>query len=306
VGGTEFDVVTGGLSYIGKYITRRLLSLGKKVLVLTGHPGRQNPFGDQVKIAPFDFDDVRKLISRLQGATTLYNTYWVRFSYGHVSFDQAVEHTKRLIKAAEEAGIRKIVHISVSNPSDNSPFPYFRGKAVLEKVVIQSKLPYAIIRPTLVFGGAEEILMNNIAWLLRRFPMFAVPKPGDYRLQPIFVEEVAELAVNAAQSADNMIRDAAGPDILTFEAMVRLIAAKLGSRSLIFRLSPELALFLLKLLNMMLNDVVLTRDELGALMANLLVSKHPPDGQVRLSDWLDKNAPALGRRYASELNRHYR
>ncbi len=306
MGGAEFDVVTGGLSYIGKYITRRLVSLGKKVLILTGHPGRDNPFGDQLTVAPFDFDDARKLISRLQGAPTLYNTYWVRFAYGPVSFDQAVDQTKRLIKAAGEAGVRKIVHISVSNPSADSPFPYFRGKAVLERAVSQSRLRYAIIRPTLVFGGEEEILINNIAWLLRRFPIFAVPKPGHYRLQPIFVEEVAELAVNAAQSTDNMNLDAAGPDILTFEDLVRLLAAKLGSRSLILRVKPEVSLFLLKLLNIMMNDVVLTRDELGTLGADLLVSKHPPTGGVRLSDWLDKHAPTLGRRYASELNRHYR
>jgi len=306
VGGAEFDVVTGGLSYIGKYITRRLVSLGKKVLILTGHPGRDNPFGDQVTVTPFDFDDVSKLIIRLQGATTLYNTYWVRFAYGRVSFDQAVDQTKRLIKAAGEAGVRKIVHISVSNPSADSPFAYFRGKAVLEKAVSQSRLRYAIIRPTLVFGGEEEILINNIAWLLRRFPIFAVPKQGSYRLQPIFVEDVAELAVSVAQSAGNLNFDAAGPDILTFEDLVRLLAAKLGSRSLILRVKPKVSLFLVKLLNIMMSDVVLTRDELGALGADLLVSKHPPTGRVRLSDWLDTHAPTLGRRYASELNRHYR
>lgn len=306
MGDGEFDVVTGGLSYLGKYITRRLVSLGKEVLILTGHPGRDNPFGDQVKLAPFDFEDVQKLASRLQGARSWYNTYWVRFAYGHVSFDQAVEQTKRLIKAAGESGVRKIVHISVSNPSEDSPFPYLRGEAVLERVISQSRVRYAIIRPTLVFGGEEEILINNIAWLLRRFPVFAVPKPGSYRLQPIFVEDVAELAVNAGQSTGHMNFDAAGPDIPTFEDMVRLLAAKLGSRSLILRVKPEAALFLIKLLNRMVSDVVLRWDELGALKADLLVSKHPPVGRVRLSDWLDSNAPALGRRYASELNPHYR
>lgn len=161
------DVVTGGLSYIGKYITRRLLDQRQHVLILTGHPNRPNPFGDRVRVAPFDFDNTRALVRSLQSATTLYNTYWVRFDHGPISFAKAVENTRVLIKAASEAGIRKIVHISVSNPSEESPFPYFRGKAQLEKAIIDSNLPYAIIRPTLVFGGEEEILMNNIAWLLR-------------------------------------------------------------------------------------------------------------------------------------------
>lgn len=302
----ELNVVTGGLSYIGKYITKRLVSEGKQVVVLTGHPNRPNPFGDQITIAPWNFDNETALISSLQGATTLYNTYWVRFDYGSVSFNQAVENTRRLIKAAEEAGIRKIVHLSVSNPSEDSPFPYFRGKAVLEKAVSQSKLAYAIIRPTLVFGGEEEILVNNIAWLLRRFPVYAIPKPGSYRLQPIHVDEVADLAVNAAQNVHNKIIDAAGPDILTFEEMVRLIAKKIRSRAFIFSAQPALVLLLTKILDIMVNDVVLTRDELGALMGELLISKNPPAGKIRMGDWLDQNADRLGRRYASEFNRHFR
>jgi uncharacterized protein YbjT (DUF2867 family) len=302
----ELNVVTGGLSYIGKYITKRLVSEGKKAVILTGHPNRPNPFGNQVTIAPWNFDNEKALIARFQGATTLYNTYWVRFDYGVVSFAKAIENTKRLIKAAEAAGIRKIVHLSVSNPSEDSPFPYFRGKTILEKAVSQSKLSYAIIRPTLVFGGEEEILVNNIAWLLRHFPIFALPKPGTYRLQPIFVEEVAALAVDAAQNIHNKIIDAAGPDILTFEEMVGLIAQKIRSRSIIFTLSPGISLFLIKILGTMVNDTVLTRDELGALMANLLVTKDPPTGKTRMRDWLDQNADKLGRSYASEFDRHFR
>jgi len=300
------DVVTGGLSYIGKYITKRLVLNGKRVCILTGHLNRPNPFGDQVTIVPFSFDNEQELIRNLQGAETLYNTYWVRFDHGQVSFDKAVENTKRLIKAADTAGIRKIVHLSVSNPSEDSPFPYFRGKAVLEKAITQASLPYAIIRPTLVFGGEEEILVNNIAWLLRRFPVFVIPGDGHYRLQPIYVEELAEMAVHAAQNVHHRILDAAGPDVLTFEEMVRLVQQKIGSRSMIIHTGSDFSLFLLKIVGALVNDVVLTKDELGALMTNLLVSDNPPVGRTRLSDWLDEKADRLGRQYASELDRHYR
>ncbi len=302
----ELNVVTGGLSYIGKHITKRLISNGKKVLILTGHPNRPNPFGNQVEISPFHFENQVMLTKCLRGATTLYNTYWVRFSYKDISFEKAIENTRRLIAAAQEAGVQKIVHISVSNPSEDSPYPYFKGKAILEKAVSQSRIPYAIIRPTLVYGGEEEILINNIAWLLRHFPIFAIPRPTQYRLQPIFVNELAELAIDAVKNIHNEIIDAAGPDIFTFEEMVRLVAHKIGSRSLFFRSSPALSLFLLRMVGVMVNDVVLTADELGALMDNLLVSKDPPAGQTRLSDWLENKADTLGRRYASELDRHYR
>ena len=301
----ELNVVTGAFGYTGKYITRKLLSIGKKVKTLTGHPNRPNPFGNQISVAPFHFDNPAELTRALRGATTLYNTYWVRFPYGQVTYDTAVANTKILINAAKKAGIRRIVHISITNASEESPFPYFRGKGILEKAVIHSGLSYAIIRPTVIFGH-EDILINNIAWFLTKFPVFAVPGDGDYRLQPVFVEDVAGIAVNAGQSNDNMILDAVGPEIFRYEELIRLIADRVQSKARIIHLKPGLALFLSKCIGYMVKDVVLTRDEVEGLMANLLVSKNPPTGKTRLSDWLNQHADTIGTKYASELNRHYR
>ncbi len=219
----ELDVVTGAFSYTGKYITRRLLSMGKKVrvLTLTGHPNGEKLFSGEVAALPFNFDNPSQLTKSLQGVTTLYNSYWVRFPYGQTTFKRTVENTRTLIECAEEAGIRRIVHISITNASEESPFPYFRGKGLVEKIIIHSKLSYAIIRPTVIFG-TEGILINNIAWHLRRLPIFAVPGSGDYRIQPVFVEDLAGIAVSAAQRADNIVMDAVGPDIYTFDELVRL------------------------------------------------------------------------------------
>jgi NADH dehydrogenase len=193
---SELHVVTGAFGYTGKYITRRLLAKGVRVKTLTGHPDRENSFGDQVTVAPFNFDDPVALAESLRGATTLYNTYWVRFEHGDATFAKAVENTKTLIAAAGEAGVSRIVHVSITNPSPDSALPYFKGKALLEEAIIQSGLSYAIIRPTVIFG-LEDILVNNIAWILRRFPVFAVPGGGGYRLQPIYVEDMADIAVSA-------------------------------------------------------------------------------------------------------------
>jgi len=301
----ELNVVTGAFGYTGKYITQRLLSIGKRVRTLTGHPNRPNPFGNQVSIAPFYFNNPAELTRALQGATTLYNTYWVRFPYGQVTYDNAVAHTKTLINAAKEAGLRRIVHISITNASEASPFPYFRGKGVLEKAIIRSNISYAIIRPTVIFGH-EDILINNIAWFLTKFPVFAIPGDGNYQLQPVFVEDVAGIAVNAGQSNDNIIIDAVGPEIFTYEELIRLIADRVQSKAKIMHLRPEMALFLSKFIGYMVKDVVLTRDEVEGLIANLLVSKNPPTGKTRLSDWLSQHADTIGIHYASELNRHYR
>jgi NADH dehydrogenase len=302
---SELNVVTGAFGFTGKYIARRLLSMGKRVKTLIAHPNRPNPFGDQVSVAPFNFDKPVELEKSLRGAATLYNTYWVRFSYGEVTHNKAVENTRVLIAAAERAGVQRIVHISITNASENSTLPYFRGKGFLETAVRQSRLSYAIIRPTLIFGP-EDILINNIAWFLRRCPIFAVPGDGNYRLQPVFVEDVAEIAVNGAVQGDSLIIDAVGPDILTFDELIRLIAGKIQSRAKIVHLKPGLALMISRLLGAVLRDVVLTRDEVEGLMANLLVSEGAPTGQTRLTEWLEQNRLHVGTKYASELDRHYR
>jgi NADH dehydrogenase len=301
----ELNVVTGAFSYTGKYITWRLLSMGKQVRTITGSPARQDPFDGQVSAFQFNFDKPKQLTESLQGAATLYNTYWVRFPHGKVTFDQAVENTKMLIKAAEEVGIQRIIHISITNASEESVFSYFRGKGILEKSVIGSKMSYAIVRPTVIFGP-EAILINNIAWLLRRFPIFPVFGLGDYRVQPIFVEDLAEIAVSAGQKGDNIIIDAVGPETYTFDKLVRLIADKVHSKARIVHVSPQLALFLGKLIGYAIRDVIVTKDEINGLMANLLVSQAPPTGETPLSEWLERNADSVGARYTSELERHYR
>lgn len=302
---TDFDIVTGAFGYSGRYITQRLLAMGQRVKTLTGHPERPDPFGGQVSALPFNFDQPDQLARSLEGATTLYNTYWVRFSHGGTTFEQAIANTRTLFQAAKVAGVRRVVHVSITNPSIDSPLPYFKGKAMLEAALMESGLSYAILRPTVIFS-LEDVLVNNIAWVLRRFPVFAMPGDGAYRMQPIFVEDMAGLAVKAGGESQNKVLDAVGPETYTFDGFVRLVADKIGRHPLIWHAPPGLALWLSRVVGLLVGDVVLTRDEVAGLMGNLLVSEKPPTGQTRLSAWLDQHADKLGRRYASELGRHYR
>ncbi len=299
-----WDVVTGAYGYIGQAITRKLLAVGHQVRTLTGHPDRPDPFAGRVPAQAFRFEDPAALARSLEGATTLYNTYWVRFPRREATFERAVEHSRRLFAAAREAGVGRIVHVSITNPSPESPFPYFRGKAETERLLAGTGLSYAILRPTVVFGEGD-ILINNIAWLLRRFPAFAIPGRGDYRLQPVFLGDLAELAVAAGQERADRVMDAAGPEVLTFEGLVLLIAGALGRRVRLAHLPPQAAHLLARLIGGVVGDVVLTRDEVGGLMAGLLVSASPPTGRTPLSAWLREHAVSVGRMYASELRRHY-
>lgn len=305
MGHSELSAVTGAFGFSGRYITGQLLGAGQTVRTLTNHPDSRSPLRARVEIAPLDFQSADGLVNSLHGVSTLFNTYWVRFAYGDVNHDTAIENSRRLIRAAERAGVRRIVHLSITNPALNSSLPYFRGKAEVEEAIRASRLSYAILRPAVLFG-TEDILINNIAWLLRRYPIFAVPGRGDYGLQPIFVGDLAEMAVDAGRSRENIAIDAVGPEIYRYEDLVRLIRSTIRSRSLIMHLPPAMVRVASWFLERVVDDVVLTKDEITGLMADLLVSKQEPTGKTSLRSWLQAHHETVGRRYASELNRHYR
>lgn len=296
--------VTGAFSYSGKYITRRLLERGEDVITLTNHPNRPDPFGGKVKAFPLDFSKEDELVQNLRGVDVLINTYWVRFDKGHNTQPKAVENTRVLVDAAARAGVKRIVHISITNPSADSHLPYFWGKAANEKAVTASGLSYAILRPTVLFGK-EDILINNIAWLLRHFPLFGLPGDGSYRLSPVYVDDLAELAVEAVYKSENYIWDAVGPDEFTFKGMVELIGKTIGKKPPLIPFPPRLALLAAQFLSLFVNDVILTPEEVDGLMANLLISKESPRCKTSLKDWLREHRETVGKEYASELLRHY-
>lgn len=296
--------VTGAFSYSGKYIAERLLSQGEEVITLTNHPNRPDPFNGKVKAFPLNFDTETELITTLHGVDVLVNTYWIRFDKGSNTQPKAVENTGKLVNAAVKAGVKRIVHISITNPSANSHLPYFWGKAANEKFVIDSGMSYAILRPTVLFGK-EDILINNIAWLLRRFPIFGLPGDGSYKLSPVYVDDLAALAVEAMYSQDNYIWDAVGPDEFTFKELVKLIGETAGRTPRLIPFPPQLALLSAQFLSLFVNDVMLTPEEVDGLMANLLISKEPPRCMTSLRDWLTENRSTVGAVYASELARHF-
>ena len=302
----ETNVVTGAFSYTGRYVAKRLLSMGEKVRTLTNHPSLDIELEKQIETFPLNFDNSHQLFNSLKGATTLYNTYWIRFEHGNITFDKAIENSKILINAAVNAGIKRIVHISITNPNENSPFPYFRGKAIVEKHIINSGLNYLIIRPTVIFGGDLSTLINNIAWIIRRFPVFAIPGSGEYKLQPIYIEDLVDLALNTDFKSKKLIIDAVGPEIFAYKDLVRTIASKIGRDVRYFHTKPEIALFFGNIISYFVKDVLVTKDEIYGLMSNLLTSNNPPTGKYPLTRWLCENTKTIGRSYISEVKRHYR
>ncbi|KXK10758.1 MAG: NAD-dependent epimerase/dehydratase [Chloroflexi bacterium OLB14] len=295
--------VTGAFSYSGKYITRRLLAQGHEVVTLTNHPERSSIFDNKVKAYPLNFNEA-ETTKALEGVDTFYNTYWVRFDRGTNTQPAAVENTRRLISSAKKAGVKRVVHISIANPDINSHLPYYWGKAENEKTVIESGMSYAILRPTVLFG-IEDILINNIAYLVRRFPFFLQMGDGKYKIQPVYIEDLADLAVEAASRNDNLIWDAVGTDIFTFDELVKTIGKTVNKNPMIIHTHPRIALTAAQFLSLFVRDVLLTPEEVDGLMANLLVSSEPARCKTSLRKWLEENKDTVGTKYASELKKHY-
>jgi uncharacterized protein YbjT (DUF2867 family) len=298
----ELHVVTGAFGYSGKYIAARLLQADHQVRTLTNSIDRPSPFREKIEAHLFHFDDADKLVDSLRGAAVLYNTYWVRFNYTDFQHSIAVNNTLKLFQAAKQAGVGRVVHVSITNPTEDSPLEYFKGKARLERALQETGLSYAILRPTVLFGK-EDILINNIAWTLRRFPVFGVFGDGQYRLQPIYVDDLAKLAVEQGRRDANTIIDAIGPETFTYRGLVQQIGAIIGKNRPIVSVPPVIGYFVGWLIGKYVGDVMITREEIEGLMQNLLYTNSPPAGETRLTDWAKAHAESLGQQYASELAR---
>jgi uncharacterized protein YbjT (DUF2867 family) len=297
-------IVTGAFSFSGRHITRKLLDDGWRVRTLTGHPGRQDPFGGAVEIAPLDFDDAQGLAAGMRGADVLINTYWIRFPHAGMTFARAEENSLRLFAAAKDAGVRRVVHTSITNPTEDSPLPYFSGKARVERALRESGLSYAILRPAILVGD-RGILLNSIAWLLRRLPAFAVPMGSPAPMRPVLVEDFAMLAVAQAHESADVTINAVGPEVFTFRELLLLIRKAVGSLAMLLP-APKIGLYLGGLaFGLLLRDVVLTWDEVRGLCDGLLDVPGPATCPSRLSEWILANGEWLGREYMNELQAHY-
>ncbi len=292
------DCVTGAFGYTGKYISARLLDRGRHVRTLTAHPQASS----RIEAHPFAFDEPAALERALRGVTTVYNTYWVRYPQAGASYDTAVANTGRLLDAAVAAGVERVVHISITKPAHDSFYAYYRGKAAVEDAVRASGLSHAIVRPTVLFGG-DDILVNNIAWMVRRFGVFAIPGDGRYRLRPVAVEDLADLCVRLGQERDDVTVDAVGPETFAFEDLVRAVAEAVGARYLPVHVPARLLTPVLAVVGALVRDVVLTRDELAGLMAELVCVEGEATCPTRLTDYLDARGTQVGARYQSELAR---
>lgn len=296
--------VTGAFNFTGRYIAKALLRSGEKVQTLTNHPER-DPFAGAIPSFPLDFTKPEKLVQLFQGTKILFNTYWVRYQHGAISHQLAVDNIKILVDCAMKAGVKRLVHISVTNPSLETNLPYFKGKAEAEELIKQTGISYAIIRPSLIFG-LEDVLINNIAWLIRHFLLFPVFNKGEAWIQPIFAEDNAKIAVEAGYRSENLTWDSVGPERYPFAEIVRMLAKVLDRKIWTPKVPNNLTLTLSQIIGFLQKDQLLTRDEMIGLLENRLISNDAPRGTTLFSKWIQENSGSLGTKYLNDFNRYYR
>jgi uncharacterized protein YbjT (DUF2867 family) len=294
-------VVTGAFSFLGAAVAKELQRRGFTVSTLTN---RRPPAGaPEIPATPLVFESDH-LSSALRGADVLVNTYWIRLPYRGRTFESAAEDSRTLFGAAKAAGVGRIVHVSVTNASLASPLGYYRGKAEVDAILNGSGLPHAIVRPTLIVGE-NDVLTSNIAWFLRRLPIFPVPDGGAYRLQPVTLTDAARIVADAAETGGDLDIDAAGPEVLTFDEYLQVLAAAQGLRLRRISVPGWLALAGISAIELFLRDTVLSREELAGLEGELLVSRAAPRGAESVRVWLSAHGEALGRAYVNDRRRHH-
>ncbi len=294
-------VITGAFSYTGAAVAEELLRRGWRVHTLTN---RSAPPGcDHISAAPLRFDP-EHLRQQFADADLFINTYWIRLPWRGHTFGRAVENSKMLLGAARDAGVERTVHLSVSNAEQGTNLGYYAGKDRVESYIEAEIDNYAIVRPTLVVGP-NDVLSNNIAWFLRRFPFFPVPDGGNCRLQPITLSDAARIIVDAAEARGNQRIDAAGPDIMSFRDYLALLQKACGVRRWRPSVPGWLCLLMLKPIELLLRDIVLTKEELQGLQQELLLSREAPLGTASVEQWLMENGDIMGRAYVNDLRRHF-
>ena len=276
-------------------IAQRLLDSGREVRTLTYHPDRAHPLRAHVEPVRYRFDDPAALARSLEGCDTLYNTFWVRFDHGQTSFANAIESSRMLFFAAKRAGVQRIVHLSITNPSSGLPAALLPRQGAgrvrarpVRRAVLDRPADLDLRRRARRPDQQHRLDPAAHAGLCAARRRRATPcsrctsttSPGSAPRRPRRRRRghrrrrTGDDAVPRSRGAGPRRRRRARADPATCRPRVMAAAARA--------------------LGLLVRDVVLTRDEIRGLMAGLLVSHDPPLGQIAFSQWLDEHAARSG------------
>ncbi len=226
--------LTGATGFVGGGVLTRLLRRGHDVKVLvrnTDRAARLRDFGG-VELVPGGLDDEAAVRSLVGGAEAVVHLVGIIAEAKGQTYQRVhVDATARLASAATAAGVRRFVHMSALGArSDAAATAYLRSKAAGEDAVRRSGLAHTILRPAII-AGPGNVPLKLMCDVLRLAPVLPVVGNGRYRMQPVWLDDVAEVFAVALERPDLVgTFDIAGPEQLTWHEMMDRLEAALGVR----------------------------------------------------------------------------
>ena len=241
--------ILGGTGFVGRNITSVLLAQGYEVSILTRHRERNRDLlvYPSVRVIESDMYNVDELATQFRGMDTVVNLVGIlnQTRFGHENFEDAhVELPKNIAEAITQSDVLRLLHMSASNADPDGPSLYLQSKGRAEEFIHEhaSKHGYEVtsFRPSVIFGPGDSFT-NRFASLLRDIPFFFPLACPDSRLQPIYVDDVANCFVNAIKNKETFGQryDLCGPNVYTLYEIVEYIAKTIGAKRKIIRLTES-------------------------------------------------------------------
>lgn len=231
-------LVAGGSGFIGSHIVRKLLQKGHKVIIMSRSPARARagaPAG--VEVRQGDVADAESLRKAMTGVDTVINA--VQFPNhpvenprkGYTYWKVDAEGTTRQVEAARAAGVKRFVYLGGAGTREGQTAPWFRAKLAAEKAVRESGLAWTIFRPSWVYGP-EDRSLNKFVAFARFLPFIPVIGSGKTRVQPVFVDDLAEAVAQSIglEKAAGQVYEIGGPQELTMDEIIRTMLRVMGKR----------------------------------------------------------------------------
>jgi uncharacterized protein YbjT (DUF2867 family) len=281
--------VFGGTGFLGRRVVRRLRSHGFSVRVASRHPSRGHElFGlddPQLQSVEADIHDDGSVADALAGAYAVVNAVSLYVERGRRTFHSVhVECADRVAAQALRAGVERLAHVSGIGSDPASPSLYIRKRGEGELAVRGAFTDAVLIRPAVMFGP-DDAFLTTILRLLGRLPIYPMFGRGQTRLQPAYVEDVAEAIARALLRTDMhaITFECGGPRIYTYEQLIRTIAneAKLKCMLMPF---PFAAWHALAWFAEMLPSPPVTRNQVELMQVDNVSSPEMPGfGDVEIS-----------------------